>query len=74
MMERSVQGNRDEYQKIDGLYEFRCGRLAIYQRIPEVPLSRRTEIRMDEAPGFWYFQLGHWWVSLLRKMDCVGTP
>ena len=59
--------------KIDGLYEFRCGRLAIYQRLfPKFLYPGELRFALDEAPGFWYFQLGHWRVSWRRRWIVWG--
>ena len=52
--------------KIDGLYEFRSGRLAILERL-RFPGVKERRFEISEAPGYWYVELGHWRVSWRRR-------
>jgi hypothetical protein len=54
--------------KIDGLYEFHLGRLSIYQRL----FHSRKRFNVVEAPGFWYFEIGHWRISWHRRWTVWG--
>jgi hypothetical protein len=56
--------------RVDDLWEFHLGRFSIHQRLFPCLYEKRFEI--VEAPGRWYFEIGHWRVSWQRKWIVWG--